>query len=111
MIEVDALSLIVMYVVPIIGMIVAVFTFYHSVKERHAKSAAEQAEIGIKLDNNTKTLEEVKVNVEELRKGYQENKSDITKLETKVTGLEGRVKRVENNLRDLEQRVHNFHTN
>lgn len=99
------------YIVAIVGLIISVLTFYFAVKERHTKSAAEQAGIGIKLDALTKTIDEIKMTVEELRKGHIDHQASITKLETKVTGLEGRVKRVESNLKELEQRVHNFHTN
>lgn len=109
--DVTVLKMFITYIVPIVAMAIGIFTYYNAVKERHTKSAAEQAGIGVKLDALTKALDEIKATVEELRKGQHENQEDITKLETKVTGLEGRVKRVEINLKDLEQKVHSFHTN
>lgn len=101
----------IMYFVPLIALVISIVTFTNAVKERHGKSAAEQAGISIKLDTLSKTIDDIKKSIDDLRSGQHKHESAITKLETKVTGLEGRVKRVETNLKDLEQRVHSFHSN
>lgn len=100
----------VVYIVPLIALIVSIFTFINASKERHAKSAAEQAEIGIKLDNNAKTLGEVKDTVDDLRNGYHENHEAIERLDTKIDNLEDRVDKVETEIRQLEDKVHSFHS-
>lgn len=100
----------VVYIVPLIALIVSIFTFINASRERHAKSAAEQAEIGIKLDNNAKTLGEVKDTVDDLRNGYHENHEAIERLDTKIDNLEDRVDKVETEIRQLEDKVHSFHS-
>lgn len=106
----EQITQIIAYGIPVIALIISIFTYYAAVRERHNKSAAEQAEIGVKLDTTIKTLDEIKGTVDILRAGYSSHETTITKLETKVTGLEGRVKRVEANLKELETKVHDFHT-
>lgn len=98
------------YCVPLVALIVSVLTFVNASKERHAKSAAEQAKIGIKLDNNAKTLNEIKGTVDDLRDGYHKNHEAIVELDTKIGILEDRVRKVEGEIRDLEGKVHQFHT-
>lgn len=100
----------VIYIVPLIALIVSIFTFVNASRERHAKSAAEQAEIGIKLDNNAETLGEIKTTVDDLRDGYHENHEAIEKLDTKIGTLENRVETVEKDIKRLEDKVHLFHT-
>lgn len=102
---------IVSYVISAVMLIVSILTFVNASRERHEKSAAEQAQIAVKLESLETTLTDVKATVDELRGGHHENRVDIGKLDTRVTGLEGRIKKAENNLKDLEQRVHDFHTN
>lgn len=100
----------VIYIVPLIALIVSILTFVNASKERHAKSAAESAKLGLKMDNNAETLGEIKVTVDDLRDGYHENHEAIERVETKIEGLEGRVDKVEQEIKDLENRVHSFHT-
>lgn len=99
----------VVFCVPLITLIVAVITFTNASKERHSKSAAEQAEIGIKLDENGKTLANMQGRLDTLLEGYHENHSSIMQLETRVTGIEGRVDKVENDLSALENKVQDYH--
>lgn len=106
----EQITWLIAYGIPVVALIISIFTYYAAVRERHNKSAAEQAEIGVKLDTTIKTLDEIKGTVDILRTGYSLHETSITKLETKVTGLEGRVKRVEANLKELETKVHGFHT-
>ena len=97
-------------VVGVGSLIVSVLVFNASVKERHSKSAAEQAEIAVKLETFTKTLDEVKDTIEEIRNDRVKDHAELTKLESRFTGLEGRVKRVETDLRELRCKVHDLHT-
>lgn len=98
------------FVVPLIMLIVSLFTFASASKERHTKSAAEQAEIGIKLDNNLKALEEIKGTIKDLTDGFNDHGKAITQLDTRVNGLEGRIKKLEIALKTLEDKVHAYHT-
>lgn len=100
----------VVFCVPLITLIVAIITFTNASKERHSKSAAEQAEIGLKLDENGKTLANVQGRLDTLLDGYYENHSSIMQLETRVTGIEGRVEKVERDLSTLEGKVQDYHT-
>lgn len=100
----------VVFCVPLITLMVAVITFTNASKERHSKSAAEQAEIGIKLDENGKTLANMQERLDTLLEGYHENHSSIMQLETRVTGIEGRVKKVERDISTLEDKVQVYHT-
>lgn len=101
----------VIYIVPLIALIVSIMTFVNASKERHAKSAVESAKLGIKLDNNTKTLGDIKVTVDDLSDGYHENHEAIKELDTKIGNLETRVDTVEEDIKRLEDKVHMFHTN
>lgn len=101
---------IVSIVISAIMLIVSVLTFTNASKQRHEKSAAEQAQISIKLDSTLERLVKIENTLEEMRDGLHENEVAIEKLETRVTGLEGRVKKIETNLKTLENNVHNYHS-
>lgn len=98
------------YCVPLVALIVSILTFINASRERHAKSAAESARLGIKLDNNSETLGEIKTTVDDLRDGYHENHEAIVELDTKIGNLEKRVDAVEKDLKDIEDKVHQFHS-
>lgn len=100
----------VVYIVPVLALIVSVITFFNASRERHSKSAAEQAKIGVKLDNNSATLNDIKGTVDVLRDGYNKNHAAIEKLDTKIGGLEIRVDKVEQDIKELENKVHLYHT-
>lgn len=100
----------VIYIVPLVALIVSILTFVNASKERHAKSAAESAKLGMKMDNNAETLGEIKETVDDLRDGYHENHEAIKELDTKIDGLEKRVDTVEGEIKRLESRVHSLHT-
>lgn len=100
----------VIFCVPLITLIVAIITFTNASKERHSKSSAEQAEIGLKLDDNGKRLADLQGRLDSLLEGYHENHGSIMQLETRVTGIEGRVKKVERDINYLENKVQDYHT-
>lgn len=101
---------IVSYVISAVMLIVSILTFVNASRERHEKSAAEQAQIAVKLESLETTLTDVKATVDELRDGYHENHVAIEKLETRVTGIEGRIKKAETKLGELESKMHDYHT-
>lgn len=49
------------YIIPAIMMIVSVMTFVGANRQRHEKSAAEQAQIAAKLDSNAQHLSDIQV--------------------------------------------------
>lgn len=107
----EALISVIGMVIGVGSLIVSILVFNASVKERHSKSAAEQAEIAIKLETFTKTLDEIKDTVEDLRTDRAEDHAAIATLETKYTGLEGRVDSVETDLKELRRKMHDLHSN
>lgn len=89
------------YVVPVLALIVSIVTFFRASGERHAKSAAEIAQIAAKLDHNTFLLTEVKEQQQRLMTGYLENKADIAEIKGKVEAHETRIETLETEIHDL----------
>lgn len=100
---------IVSYIISAVMLIVSILTFVNASRERHEKSAAEQAQIIVKLESLETTLTDVKETVDELRGGLHDNRVDIEKLETRVTGAEGRIKKVETKISEIEGMMHAYH--
>lgn len=100
---------IVSYVISAVMLIVSILTFVNASRERHEKSAAEQAQIAVKLESLETTLTDVKATVDELRGGHHENRVDIEKLDTRMTGLEGRIKKAEVKIVEIEGKMHDYH--
>lgn len=81
--------------VTVVGMIISILTFNHAVKERHGKTAAETAGIGLKVDALQKSLDKFEKKIDKIEEGFQATKTDIAKLETRIDGLEKRVTHLE----------------
>ncbi len=99
----------ILYVIPAIMMIVSVMTFYSASKQRHEKSAAEQAQISAKLDSNSQHLADIQVQLQKLVTGFEENKASISALESHILGLEKRFDNVEGRVTQLEHDMRVLH--
>ena len=87
------------HVVPIVGLIIAIFTYYAAVKESHHKSAQDAA--GIKNDISVikEDVSEMKADPNTLKDNYHDNKE-------KIIELEGRIMACEDKLKTLDREVH-----
>lgn len=93
------------FAVPLITLIISLITFYATAKEKHAKSAAEQAQIAAKLDENSRTLNDMSEQMTKLIDGYHENHAAIVKLETRVEMLDGKVTDIESRIGAVETKI------
>lgn len=69
--------------VPVIALIVSIFTYYQSVKERHRKDAEETANIMNKLDKFDKAVEKI----EQIQKYLTNDKETLELHRTAINGL------------------------
>lgn len=95
----------ILYCVPIIGLVVSGLTFYRSSRERHEKSAAEQAGISAKLDTIDSRLDSTDTHLKQLLQGQMKNTNDIVLIDGRVTALDTRVNGLETRISSAESRI------
>lgn len=100
-IDVGALISSLVYIVPLLALMLSVQTFSNAAKERHAKSAAEAANLKSDLTHLTAQVSELKASMDEAETGYHKNA-------TRLTALEEQVKTLWSKVNELERRIHNY---
>lgn len=100
---------VVIYIVPAVMMIVSILTFVASSRQRHEKSAAEQAQIGAKLDSNAQHLADIEIQLSKLVEGFQENKANIAALGADINAMGKRVDALEIRIRNIESDMRTLH--
>lgn len=87
------------HIVPVLALIISIFTYYAAVRERHHKSAAEAA--GLKNDIATikGDISDVKIDLAKLDDNYHADREEIV-------ALKGRIKACEDKINALEREVH-----
>jgi chromosome segregation ATPase len=101
----DADTLILVYAIPIVGLIISILTFASGVKQRQKKDVAEMTAIGIKLDHHTEKLERIESMYEQSSKEQQGHATRITRLETEVKNFKIKLNELEQELKDLEDKT------
>lgn len=96
----EQITQIIAYGIPVIALIISIFTYYAAVKERHHKSAAEAAGLKKDIESIKEDVTEIKDDLATLTERYHDNKESIIKLEGRVATCEAKIK-------DLEREVHN----
>lgn len=99
-----------MLAISVISLIVSILVFMASSRQRHEKSAAEQAQISAKLDSNSQHLADIQVQLQKLISGFEENKASISALESHMRGLEKRFDNIEGRVTQLEHDIRILHT-
>lgn len=84
----------------IIGLVISIFTFNNAVKERHAKTASEAAEIKAELKTLSGQIENLKALQDKSDDGLHSNDKRITILDQKVRSLEKRMENIEKEVRN-----------
>lgn len=97
------------YIVPVVALIVSIITFLCANRERHEKSAAEQAGIKANLDSIAKHVEDIDSRTETLVNGQAVTNQNVAALDTRVGALETRVDGLETRIMHTEDRINNLH--
>lgn len=86
---------IIMALIALVGMMVSILTFNSAVKERHARSATDSAQIKAELKTLSAQVKELRDEVKKANEGYHRNSERITTLETRMDAVESRMEGLE----------------
>lgn len=89
------------YIVPLIGLMVTIYSQANLYRERREKSASAAAELKAEIRQLSKDVESLKNSYDEARDGYHRNAERLTKLEQQARSLEARVKEIEREVRNV----------
>lgn len=96
-------DIVVVYAVPIIGLIVSIFTFYSGVKQRTKADVAEMTAISVKLDHHTEKLERIETLYTSAVEEQHDHATRITRCETEIKNLKIRLTELDEELKQLER--------
>lgn len=98
--EVDVAALVngIIYLVPMAGLMVSIWTFTNANKERQAKNAADAAELKASIRHLTTDVLQMKDRYEKAADGYHKVDNRITELEVKASHLEKKMAELERRL-------------
>lgn len=77
------------------SVLVSIAMFYASVKERHARSASDAAEVKHSVENMRADIEELKSELKSATAGYHKNDKRIATLFERVENVEKRMDTLE----------------
>lgn len=83
------------YIVPLLALMVSIWTFISASKERHQKTAADAAELKSDIKHLSIEVREMKERYEKAADGYHKVDGRLIALETRAGVLERRMKELE----------------
>lgn len=87
------------YIVPLLALMVSIWTFINASKERHQKTAQEAAELKSDIKHLSSQVFEMRERYEKAADGYHKVDGRLIALETKAGALEKRMKELEGRLK------------
>lgn len=83
------------YLVPLLALMVSIRTFTNASRERHAKTAADAAELKSDISHLSNEVREMKDRYERAADGYHRVDNRLIKLESKAENLEKKIAELE----------------
>lgn len=93
--DIGALIDAVIYIVPVIMLMVSIWTFTNASKERHSKTAADAAELKADIKHLSSQVYEMKERYEKAADGYHKVDGRLVALETQAKVLTERMEKLE----------------
>lgn len=83
------------YIVPLLALMVSIWTFISASKERHQKTAADAAELKADIKHLSSQVFEMKERYEKAADGYHKVDGRLVALETQAKALTERMEKLE----------------
>lgn len=87
------------YIVPLLALMVSIWTFINASKERHQKTAADAAELKSDIKHLSSQVYEMKERYEKAADGYHKVDNRLVKLESQAKALTERMEVLEGRLK------------